>query len=309
MKRKYLYLFTIALFTSIFFIVNGCKKDSTEDKNNTTTADDKTVITEHNNDENDVMTANEDVDADINNIFSANKSGINICDATIDNKFIQSKTITINFNGKTNCHNPLKVRTGKIIVQLTNKNHWYEAGAVLTITFNNFKIANKLDTTKYIIFNGTKTYTNVSGISPLLTSIEQTVTSNNMKATFPNGKERTWNIARRKIRSVQSDSSIIYTITGIGNTGNYSNLEAWGTNRNGNEFFTEVKEPITITNSCHKVTSGKIIHYVNNKTVYVTFGLDKDGKPLTSVPDQCVYYSKIEWTGSNNATNSFLLAY
>src|SRR5580692_9020246 len=84
-----------------------------------------------------------------------------LCNATVTvDSTSNPRTITITYNGKT--ADSLRTRTGSIVISIAQGVHWSEAGAVVTVSFNSLAITRLVDN-KTITFNGTHTYTNVSG--------------------------------------------------------------------------------------------------------------------------------------------------
>src|SRR6185436_4949787 len=103
-----------------------------------------------------------------------------ICDASVViDTMSNPRTLTITFDGNTTCF-PNRKREGVIVVAMAQGVRWHNLGAVLTVTFQNFKIT-RLSDNKSITINGTQTYTNVSGglliNLPVLNTITHTITS------------------------------------------------------------------------------------------------------------------------------------
>ena len=92
---------------------------------------------------------------------------------------------------QTSCFAPVRIRSGQIKVQLTNGAYWGQQGAVLTLTYINYKVLYKATNT-FIRFNGTKTLTNVNGnkwISFLLgtSTLDYRERAYNVKVDFSGG--------------------------------------------------------------------------------------------------------------------------
>src|SRR5207245_1590336 len=85
-----------------------------------------------------------------------------LCGVTIDAHDSASHILYYNFDGVTPCFSPSRTRAGQIKVQLTSGSHWGDVGAVLTLTYNSFKVT-RLSDNKSIMFNGTKTLKNING--------------------------------------------------------------------------------------------------------------------------------------------------
>ena len=232
-----------------------------------------------------------------------------ICDANIVADTLgSSRTITITYNG-TNCLGN-RTRTGVIVISMAQGVRWKNAGAVLTVNFQNFKITRVSDD-KSITINGTQAYTNLSGglliNLPALGTITHTITSSNMSVTFDNGVQRTWQVARRRVFSFSN--GVVITTTGTHTEGSTTGIAEWGTNRFGNPFTTAVTQPLIIRQDCNfRLVSGKVAHSTNLFNAAVTFGLDAAGGP-TSCPGTGTYYLKINWTGPSGIPRIVILPY
>jgi hypothetical protein len=175
---------------------------------------------------------------------------------------------------------------------------WKNAGAVLNVSFQNFKVTRVSDN-KSITINGTQSYTNVSGglliNLPVLGTITHRITSSNMSVTFDDLSQRNWQVGRQRVFSY--DNGVNITTTGTHTAGNVTGITEWGTNRFGNAFTTAITEPLIVRQSCSfRLVSGKVQHATPLYNAAVTFGLDANGNP-TSCPGAGVYYMKIVWTG------------
>lgn len=232
-----------------------------------------------------------------------------ICDATVVVDTLSNpRTITITFNG-TNCLGN-RTRTGVIVVSMAQGVRWANTGAVLNVTFQNFRIT-RLRDNKSITINGTQTHTNVSGGLLInlatLNTITHTITSNNMSVTFDNGSQRNWQIARRRVFTY--NNGIVVTVTGMHSEAGVTGIAEWGTNRFGRSFTTAIVQPIVRRQDCaFRVGSGKVTHTTPVFTASATFGLDASGNP-TSCPGTGNYYMKVEWTGPNGNTRTTILPY
>jgi hypothetical protein len=238
-----------------------------------------------------------------------------ICDAvvtidTVDNP----RTITINYNG-SNCL-LTRVRTGSVVISIPKGTVWSQAGAHVTVSFNNLKIVRALDN-KSIVLNGTHTYTNVSGGSLLslnansTSPIVHTVTSDNMSITFDNGSQRTWSVARQ--RSYSYSGGIVITETGLHASGNTTGISEWGTNRFGNSFQTQISQALVVAQSCSwQLTTGQVVVTNAAGSTTVTFGLNSTGGPQTSCPigtAAATYYFELVWAGNGGKSYTFILPY
>mgnify|MGYP006899130240 CR=1 FL=1 len=311
MKAKLLLIAVAAATTSLLF--TACQKNADDDQNATI----ETEASTHSDDENFFSGESEaaltDIDGQLESTqgFTGRGEQVQsiICDATVVvDTTANPRTITITFNG-TNCLGN-RTRTGVIVVSMAQGTRWRNAGASVNVSFQNFKITRVRDN-KSVTFNGTKTYTNVSGgllvNLPTLNQITHTVTSNNMSVKFDNGSERTWQIAKQRVFTY--NNGIVISIRGTHTDGDATNIAEWGTNRFGRSFRTSTREPIVIRQDCNfRITRGWVKHLTQAFTTDVTFGLDAQGNP-TSCPGTNSYYMKIVLTAANGNTHTTILPY
>jgi hypothetical protein len=307
MKAKHALLIVTTLTASLFF--TSCQKDSSGN-----TDDVATEASAHNDDESRVSS---EIDAAANDAdlvlestagFYARDPQSIICDASIAvDTMSNPRTITITYNG-TNCLGN-RTRTGVIVISMAQGVRWKNAGASVSLSFQNFKIT-RISDNKSITINGTKTYTNVSGGLLInlasLNSITHTITSSNMSITFDNGSQRTWQIARQRVFTY--NNGVVITTTGTHTEGNVSGVAEWGTNRFGRAFTTSITTPVVIRQDCNfRITAGKVTHTLPAFTSSATFGLNAQGSPTTCPAG--AFYLKLEWTGAGGNTHSALIPY
>ena len=235
-----------------------------------------------------------------------------ICDAvvtvdTVDNP----RTITITYNG-SNCL-LTRVRTGAVVISIPKGTIWSQAGAHVSVSFNNLKIVRVFDN-KYITLNGTHTYTNVSGGTLLslnansTTPIVHTITSSDMSITFDNGAQRSWNIARQ--RSFTYNNGIVITETGMHTDGSKDGISEWGTNRFGTSFETQIAQALVVSQSCAwQMTAGQVVVTNAAGAITVTFGLNAAGQAISCPIGSGTYYFQLVWSGSGGKTYTFILPY
>ena len=307
MKAKHALLIVTALSVSLFF--SSCQKDSSNGNE-----DVSTEASTHNDDESRVSA---EIDAAANDAdlvlessagFYARDPQSIICDAGIAvDTMSNPRTITITYNG-TNCLGN-RTRTGVIVISMAQNVRWKNAGASVSLSFQNFRITRVSDN-KSITINGTKTYTNVSGGLLInlasLNTITHAITSSNMSITFDNGSQRTWQIARQRVFTY--NNGVVITTTGTHTEGNITGVAEWGTNRFGRAFTTSITTPVVIRQDCNfRITSGKITHTLPAFTSSATFGLNAQGSPTTCPAGN--FYLKLEWTGANGNSHSTLIPY
>ena len=311
------------LSLSVMFV--SCKKTDTNPGTDTTSdlavhADDQVQVSNENdaviNDVNTVLEANGSIISSITPSGGAVTNGVSgtdgvmgtICDATTTADTLNgNKRVIITYNG-TNCSGT-RTRTGVVVMSIPVGQHFKDAGATLTINFENLKIT-RVANGKSITINGAEVITNVSGgllknLSSLGT-ITRTVNSDGLTITFDNATQRTWMIARKRVYTY--DNGIVITTTGTHTDGTITGISEWGTNRFGNAFVTSITQPRVIRQDCnYRLVSGQVTHQRLSATVVVTFGLDSTGNPV-SCPSG-VYYYKAVWTGANGIVKTYILPY
>lgn len=282
----------------------SCKKDSSNDPQN---ADESGMFSQQSGDEHNAATMADMSmdDAEIvmggSSLSHKTTSFPGLCNATVDTSYISTGAVTITYTG-TSCDG-LRTRSGSITVQLVNYPtvHWKDAGAVMTITYTNFKVTSLL-TNKSVTLNGTHAITNVSGglvarigIAPNPGTITRKIRSNNMSLTFDDGTQRTWSVARRRAWTGTGGVASWLSISGDTTLNSNTNTAEWGINRAGNTFSVVISTPVTVTAACgwYAPTSGVKTHYFNNRMATVTLGTDASGSPMTT---GCPNHYKVTWT-------------
>jgi hypothetical protein len=333
MKTTNLYrlMFTTAVCGLLF---TACKKSSSSSSSDTSQADLQTQADDESRVSNETDAAFNDVSATMETNATITGSSQNrtirygvttdggnqdtakntlVCNAvvtfdTTDNPH----TITITYNGKTS--DSLRIRTGSIVISWQAGSRWTTAGDVVTVQFQNLKILRILDN-KAITFNGTHTYTNVTGGSLMslytnnATPITHTITSSNMSITFDDGSQRTWSFARQRTFSYNNGPMI--QETGFHTSGSLTNISEWGTNRFGNSFTAQITTPLTAQdcNNSFQITSGVYVLTNNSGVFTLTFGLDANGNPISGCSLTNVYYLELVWAGASGKSYSIALPY
>jgi hypothetical protein len=299
------YLFVFSLLISF----TACKKDSTKDNDEIAThSDDQSQFAS----EIDAVANDADVAVESSSSFTGRYEGTQgiICDATIAvNTTSNPRTITITYDG-TNCLGN-RTRTGVVVISMAQGVQWKNAGAAITVTFQNLKITRVRDN-KSITINGSQTYTNVSGglLINLATlgTITHAITSSGLSVTFDNTSQRNWQVAKQRVFTF-TNTGVVITTTGTHVDGANTGITEWGTNRFGGAFFTSILEPLVVRQDCSfRLTSGKVKHTTPLVTGTATFGLNANGEP-TSCPGTGTYYFKIVWTGANGNSITVIRPY
>jgi hypothetical protein len=301
-KINFYLLLTVAIIT-----IASCKKNQTfknetgavsEDTKNIQTAIDGSV-----DDANKSVSDNSNLGGRLSSENSI--VAFTPCGFVIDTTQRSQGILTLNFDGTTNCDN--RVRSGSIkitLVDYASGKRWRDAGAVLKLDYNNYKVKRVSDNKSWM-FNGTTTITNIDGgnwVTLLLgisSKLTHKVEGNNLKVTFEDGKTATFNLSR-KFTYTFANNILTATGTGEGSYNGKSNLENWGTTRDGDGFTSEVKQEVVWKSTCgpNKPISGQLEIVVDSKdfSFLTTFGVDQSGNVVTS---GCPWGLKVEWKYKN----------
>jgi hypothetical protein len=309
MKKNQLLVITIAIIALSVTVVS-CRKERREFRKETG---------EVSRDNKEIQSSLDDIVQEANRIVSDNNqmSGKgnendqvlafmnNTCGYTIDTTQRPQGILIVNFDGTTNCNG--RIRSGQVKLTLqnyTNGTRWRDVNAVLKVDFIDYKVTRVSDN-KSLTFNGTKNITNVSGGNAALlilgfqNNLIHRVTGNNIQVKFDDGKTSIFNIARKWTHTWANN---VYTVVGEGEgtLNGKNNLENWGTTRNGENFTSQVLEPVKWNSICgpHKPISGKLEIVVDSKdfSFLTTFGVDNNGNVVTG---SCPWGLKVEWTYKN----------
>ena len=318
MKKLIIYLGVLLLSSSI---VTSCKKREKE-----IAMDEETK--QFNEDANDIKSESDNVDNDINSSINNTSIGgrtsasysSELCGVTIDSSQIANKILFYNFDGSTPCFSPSRTRGGQIKVELINGNSWKDVGAVLKLTYINFKIT-KLSNNKSIQFNGVKTLKNVNGINwfTFLTSASNFKFQSralNVNVTFENGDQAIWNSARittwdyiaANVTPGIPYGYVKFTSNGDTIRNNVSNIDSWGTNRNGQIFQTYYQSPWVSNSYCGfwRPVSGNLSHQVGIYNLGLQLGVNQNGDPSTLT---CAYGYKVSWTPLGGTLQTLINSY
>lgn len=238
------------------------------------------------------------------------------CGASIDTNGLSTGSIKVNYDGVTVCNN--RKRSGSIRLTIVNYSQgvrWKDSMAVLKVDYINYKVTRASDN-KSLMFNGTHYNTNVVGgnlVTLIFTGnpVIRTITGNGMVVTFDDGSVSSWNI-NRKYTYTRSGSVYTCTGEGIGTYNGISNLENWGTTRDGDNFTSKVETPVVWNTTCGAWApiQGKLDIKVDAKDfdLKVTFGVDQSGNAVAVAANSCAYGWKVEWS-HNNRTNDKIFGY
>lgn len=127
-----------------------------------------------------------------------------------------------------------------------------------------------------------------------------------MQASFDNGTSRSWNVARQ-LTYTGTPGQIVLSIDGFGSSGEFQNLVVWGTNRQGEEFYTQIVQSVVCRQACDwDPVSGIKIHQIpaDSKSATITFGFDSNNQPVTG--SDCPTRYRIDWQKNNQSGTSYL---
>ncbi|MBL7931873.1 MAG: hypothetical protein JNL60_08225 [Bacteroidia bacterium] len=322
--KSVLYSITAIGFAGML-IFSSCKKK--EDKKDDETPEVVAPSTESGADNRDAQSENDVAIGDINDVIGNSRlagrgteasgtQGVtgDICGLTVDSIDIANGAITFSYTG-VSCNN--RTRTGVIKVSLFNgTTKWRNTGAVLKIEYLNYKVTRTSDK-KSITFNGIQYLSNVSGgtwwdliILKTKTSLVSTISTGAVGAsstplvlTFSDGKTATYNINRR-ITYTYPNNIITLTAEGMGMYSGISNLENYGTARNGDVFTSQVTVPIVWNITCGgAVLKGEVNlkNITNLASMKFTYGVDVNGNPVTVGQNDCPYGWKLDWSVSGQS--------
>jgi hypothetical protein len=307
MKKTSLFHYLLVFTLLIGF--TACKKDANKDNDEMAThSDDQSQFSA----EIDAVANDADITIESSSSLTGRFEGVQgvICDATVTMDLANNpRTITITYDG-TVCPGAFHKRQGVVVISMPQGVQWKNAGAAVTVTFQNLKIT-RLSDSKSITINGAQTYTNVSGGLLInlvaLGTITHTITSNGLSITFNNNSERNWQVAKQ--RTFTYNNGAVITTTGTHTDGANTHIAEWGTNRFGGAFATSIQEPLVVRQDCSfRLTSGRVKHTTPLVTATATFGLNANGEPA-SCPGLAPFYFKIVWTGPNGNSITVIRPY
>lgn len=316
MKTTKLILATATIFMCGSLVFTSCKKKKEfKNEDGQSSVDNRDVQSENDaamNDINDIVASSSLKGKNAGMYQAAGVTG-SVCGVAIDSVNINTGTILLNFQGIT-CNN--RTRTGKIrltVLDFPNK-EWKDAGAVMKVDFINYRVTRASDG-KFVELNGSENIVNVSGTtwwdllftsahSSIITEVKE---NGGVTVTFSDNKTALYHINRRITYSWISGFTFQCMAEGIGSHESLSNLENYGTTRDGDAFTSQVTTPIVWNTTCGwwAPTQGAVDIKVDSKefNLKVTFAVDKDGNPVAVAPNSCAYGWKVEWKHKNKTKN------
>ena len=243
--NKYIFIFSILLFTSLTFVYFGCKKDKT-DTDQRAAMDNSIAENAFNDVFMQVDCAAKETSfagAKITQIDSSNCETITI---TPFDSITWPKTLTIDFGSSDCLCSDFKYRRGKIIATLSGR--YGDSASVINISLNQYYVND------YLI-EGTKTIKNLGRVGTYdnENNLMYSVIVSNAKIIPPNGKTISWNSTRTR-EWIEGESTAtnwmddVYRISG----------SAYGIDQNGNSFKVNITTPLRIALNCQWVESGTV---------------------------------------------------
>jgi len=307
MKTKKFAWLSFLLIAVLGLTLGGCQKEKNKDSNA-----DSSSLQQLSKDEENIQYASDEAMNDANQVLSGNflkTTQFWPCNATIDSTGVVNDTITfyITYNGP-NCNGRL-YRTGQVEIKKKVGTRWIQPGATVIVKFINLTIT-KVATGKSLILNGTRTFQNVSGghLMMLGNGLDALVHRiwGSVQATFDDNTTRIWNIARQRTFT-GSMGALVMTIDGFGTDGGYPNLVCWGTNRHGENFYTQITLSVVHKESCgFDPCSGIKIFQIpsDNKSATITFGYNDQNEPISG--NECPTRYRVDWVRNSHSGTLYL---
>lgn len=318
MKTKKVLIAVSACVFALALTFTSCKKrQAFKKEDGECTADSRTAQGENDqavSDINDVVSNQPLMHGRTNGTNGTNGILGNICGLTVDATNANIGSITLNYDGTT-CNN--RTRTGSIkltILDYASGKRWKNAGCVMQVDYYLYKVKRASDG-KSVRLEGTQYLTNVSGGTwfDLLFSgqsnLVSTVTGENLSVNFDDASTANYNI-NRKFTYTWASPVITCVGEGIGSHNGLSNLENYGTTRDGDPFTSQVTTPIVWNTTCGAwaPTQGEVNIKVDSKdfALKCLFGVDASGNPVSVGANNCPYGWKVEWTYKNKTKKKTL---
>lgn len=308
MKSSNLFKLAMLLLTVSALAISSCKKDKNSGSS------DPSSLQQLSRDQEAVESATDESMNDVELVLSQNnlKSTERLlpCNATVDSTAVVNDTITIyiTYDG-LNCRKT-RNRTGKVEIKKAVGTNWYMPGATVIVRHIDFTVT-KVATNKSVTINSVKVHKNVTGgVLGQLGNTTTTIvhrTQGNVSVVFDDGTTRTWNVARQKTYTGTAPDNLFLTTDGFGEVEGYTNLLVWGVNRNGEQFFTRIIQPLVHRQACDwDPVSGIKKHDIPAKTksATLTFGYDSNNQPVTG--NDCPAKYKLDWVHNNQSGTVYL---
>lgn len=307
MKTRNFVTMILLLVTAFSLTFTSCKKDKNSDPA------DSSSLQQLSRDEEDMEQAMDESMNDVDQLLAEGNlksTTLRPCNANIDSVSIVNDTLTIiiSYHG-LNCRGTI-YRRGIVEIKKHVGTQWHQTGATVMVRHINFNIK-RIRTQRTITLNGVKVHTNVSGglIWQLGSGINSIVhrTRGHVTVKFPDSTFKTWSVARQKTYTGNPPENLILTIDGFGDEGTYNNLLVWGINRHGEQFYTQILQPVVHRQVCDwDPVSGIKKHTIpaDSKSATMTFGYDSNNQPVTG--GECPTKFRLDWQRHNQSGTVYL---
>ena len=293
----------------------GCSQDS---NNNAAITDDAASQQQMASDEQNQNTETQISMNDANDAMAATGLGKTsvIANVTIDTTSILFKKLILHYSGKS--ADSSRIRTGDVVIQLTGGSTWKDPLAAITILYKHYKVTRIASGTS-VTFDGEITATNTTGgrafVDPtVIHTVQTTVLGLNITFNDSNGSQQvTWNLSR-KCTYTNLSGVLAVSLEGTGTAGGYSNLLAWGINRNDSVFFAQDSTPIVYNSVWSNKCPGLFISGIKkfkgiSHGITETLGLDQSGNIVDPNSSNCPGYYKIEWKNAAGVSKNVIIPY
>jgi hypothetical protein len=312
MTKKFL-LNTTVMCLGLMLTISSCKKKEDKmDESGQASSDSRQAISENDASINDINQTISDYPL-MHGRASSSQNVNSICGLTVDTVGSYMGTIKLNYNG-TSCNN--RTRTGSIrltIINYASGQRWKMAGCVMKVDYLAYRVTRTSDG-QFIELNGTQNLTNISGgtwwelLIASQPNLSSSVTGTNLSVNFNGAGTANYNI-NRKFTYTWANSVLTCSGEGIGSSGGLSNLENYGTTRDGDGFTSQVTTPIVWNSTCGwgAPLSGNLKIKIPTKGLFLdcVFGVNSSGNPITVGSNQCAYGWKLNWTyGATNGNKT-----
>ena len=292
-------------------LLSSCKKGSVAD---VTSATDAVTVNMH---------MNIAIDEAANVVSRSNLSGLppttdTVQGGTLDTSQISSGIITVTYDGSTVAAGKY-VRTGSMTISLENypAQHWKDSGAVIDVVMNNLKFVDAGSNLQFTYsgphqvrnLTGGLAYQMLAGTQTGLVLIQYRHTSSAASITFDSDTVRTWSFNR--LRNFTDNGGVPYiSLTSDHTEGGYTNVEAWGINRHGTQFYDAIASHVDFNNiycslNFRDPVTGLSKNYIPGFEIDVLYGIASDG----SISSTCPYGFRTSYTNSKNDVISNNFAY
>lgn len=318
MTTKRFLLNTTMMCLGLLITFSSCKKKEEEpahDENGQASSDSRQAISENDASIDDINQTVKDVPLMHGRTASSAQTNT-IGGLSVDTNGAYMGTIKLNYDGVTVVNN--RKRAGSIrltIINYTSGQRWKMAGCVMKVEYLAYRVTRASDG-EFIELNGIQNLTNVSGgtwwelVTGAQPNLSSSVTGTNLNVNFNGAGTAVYNI-NRKFTYTFNSTSFVFTCTGegIGSSGSLSNLENYGTTRDGDAFTSQVNSPIVWNTTCGSWAplAGQLAIKVPSKGLVLNclFGVNASGTPITVGANQCAYGWKLDWIyGPNSGTKT-----